>query len=220
MRVCSGQRDYTLTREQVLAHAAEIVAATDLPVARTSKAVSAAIRKRWRRRFAGPWQPGWREVDRRCHGPPGQSDLRHQLAVERVRAAAEVTKGASISFRADGALGKLSCPAKLISKTRSRGYQAYQEAGANVLYAPGLRTKEDIAAVVSSVDRPVNVLMPRKGYLSRSRNFPNSGSARQRWQRALTRALGAFLRAGARDEQHGRFTFGLKPCLTLRSVRC
>lgn len=37
--------------------------------------------------------------------------------------------------------------------------QAYQEAGADVLYAPGLRTREDIAQVVRSVDRPVNVLM-------------------------------------------------------------
>ena len=36
--------------------------------------------------------------------------------------------------------------------------QAYQEAGADVLFAPGLRTLDDIRAVVSSVDRPVNVL--------------------------------------------------------------
>ncbi len=41
--------------------------------------------------------------------------------------------------------------------------QAYQEAGADVLYAPGLTTKDDIAAVVSSVDRPVNVLMGLPG---------------------------------------------------------
>jgi 2-methylisocitrate lyase-like PEP mutase family enzyme len=37
--------------------------------------------------------------------------------------------------------------------------QAYQEAGADVLFAPGLSTLEDIGAVVSSVDRPVNVLV-------------------------------------------------------------
>jgi hypothetical protein len=39
----------------------------------------------------------------------------------------------------------------------------YQEAGAAVLYAPGLTTEEQIAAVVSSVDRPVNVLMALQG---------------------------------------------------------
>ena len=37
--------------------------------------------------------------------------------------------------------------------------QAYQEAGADVLYAPGLRAAADIARVVASVDRPVNVLV-------------------------------------------------------------
>ncbi len=37
--------------------------------------------------------------------------------------------------------------------------QAYQEAGAGVLYAPGISTRDDIAAVVRAVDRPVNVLM-------------------------------------------------------------
>jgi 2-methylisocitrate lyase-like PEP mutase family enzyme len=36
--------------------------------------------------------------------------------------------------------------------------QAYQEAGAHVLYAPGLRSADDIRSVVESVDRPVNVL--------------------------------------------------------------
>ena len=39
-----------------------------------------------------------------------------------------------------------------------RRLQAYQEAGADVLYAPGLTSLADIRAVVSSVDRPVNVL--------------------------------------------------------------
>jgi 2-methylisocitrate lyase-like PEP mutase family enzyme len=37
--------------------------------------------------------------------------------------------------------------------------QAYQEAGADVLYAPGLTSKDDIAAMVRSVNRPVNVLL-------------------------------------------------------------
>jgi 2-methylisocitrate lyase-like PEP mutase family enzyme len=39
-----------------------------------------------------------------------------------------------------------------------RRLQAYQEAGADVLYAPGLTSRDDIAAVVRAVDRPVNVL--------------------------------------------------------------
>lgn len=41
--------------------------------------------------------------------------------------------------------------------------QAYQVAGADVLYAPGLTTKDDIATVARSVDRPVNVVMGLEG---------------------------------------------------------
>ena len=41
--------------------------------------------------------------------------------------------------------------------------QAYQEAGADVLYIPGLTSRDDISAVVSSVDCPVNVLMGMQG---------------------------------------------------------
>jgi 2-methylisocitrate lyase-like PEP mutase family enzyme len=41
--------------------------------------------------------------------------------------------------------------------------QAFQEAGADVLYAPGLVTPSDIRAVMSSVDRPVNVLLLAAG---------------------------------------------------------
>ena len=44
--------------------------------------------------------------------------------------------------------------------------QAYQDAGADVLYAPFLPTMEDIRSVIASVDRPVNVLMgPRAGFV-------------------------------------------------------
>ncbi len=50
--------------------------------------------------------------------------------------------------------------------------QAYQAAGADVLYAPGLTTKDDIAAVVRSVDRPVNVVMGLQGVQSCLRPSP------------------------------------------------
>ncbi len=46
-----------------------------------------------------------------------------------------------------------------ISPTPFERLQAYQEAGADALYAPGLPDKDAIAAVVSSVDRPVNEVM-------------------------------------------------------------
>ena len=54
---------------------------------------------------------------------------------------------------------KIICTAAAILKRRSGGCQAYQEAGADVLYAPGLTSKDEIATLVRSVDRPVNVLV-------------------------------------------------------------
>jgi 2-methylisocitrate lyase-like PEP mutase family enzyme len=76
------------------------------------------------------------------------------LAAERNAAAAEATAGRLVlTARAENYLHGRPDLADTIARL-----QAFQEAGADVLYAPGLRTAEDIRAVVSSVDRPVNVL--------------------------------------------------------------
>jgi 2-methylisocitrate lyase-like PEP mutase family enzyme len=81
--------------------------------------------------------------------------------------------------------------------------QLYQEAGADVLYAPGLTTKEDIAAVVSSVDRPVNVLMA----LSVA-ELSAIGVKRISVGSALARyALTALLRGAREMREQGTFRF-------------
>ena len=86
--------------------------------------------------------------------------------------------------------------------------QAYQNAGARVLYVPGLRTKEDIAAVVSSVDRPVNVLMGLAGVNFTLAELSAMGVKRVSVGSALSRAaLGGFLRAAREITEHGTFTF-------------
>ena len=86
--------------------------------------------------------------------------------------------------------------------------QAYQEAGADVLHAPGLRSKDDIAAVVNSVDRPVNVVMGLQGVQLSLAELSAIGVRRVRVGSALSRvALGAFLRAAREMREHGTFTF-------------
>jgi 2-methylisocitrate lyase-like PEP mutase family enzyme len=79
------------------------------------------------------------------------------LARERVAAAGEAAAGAPgplvLTARAENYLHGRTDLADTI-----RRLQAYQEAGADVLYAPGLTSLDDIRAVVSSMDRPVNVL--------------------------------------------------------------
>lgn len=86
--------------------------------------------------------------------------------------------------------------------------QAFQEAGADVLFAPGLKSKEDIAAVVRSVDRPVNVIMGLQGVQLSLAELSELGVKRISVGSALSRAaLGAFLRAAREMQTHGTFTF-------------
>jgi 2-methylisocitrate lyase-like PEP mutase family enzyme len=88
---------------------------------------------------------------------PVSADLENGLAAERVRAAAEVARRGPVHLvltaRAENYLHGRPDLADTIARL-----QAYQEAGADVLYAPGLRRLEDITRLVASVDRPVNVL--------------------------------------------------------------
>jgi 2-methylisocitrate lyase-like PEP mutase family enzyme len=86
--------------------------------------------------------------------------------------------------------------------------QAYQEAGADVLYAPGLASQEEIAAVVRSVDRPVNVVMGLRGVQLSLSALSALGVRRISVGSALCRAaLGVFLRAAREMREHGTFTF-------------
>jgi 2-methylisocitrate lyase-like PEP mutase family enzyme len=77
-----------------------------------------------------------------------------------------------------------------------------------VLYAPGLPSKDDVAAVVRSVDRPVNVLMGMPGVNWSLAELEGLGVKRVSVGSALCRAaLGAFLRAAREMRNHGTFTF-------------
>ena len=203
-----GQQDYTLTREQVLAHAEEIVSATELPVSADleggfgddPETVAGTFQLAAATGLAGG---SIEDATNRAEDPIYE----HRLAVARVRAAAEVTKALKFPFMLTA-----RCENYLVGKTdindTIKRMQAYQEAGADVLYAPGLRTKEDISAVVSSVDRPVNVLMGLQGVDFSLAELSEIGVKRISVGSGLSRAaLGAFLRAAREMKEHGTFTF-------------
>jgi 2-methylisocitrate lyase-like PEP mutase family enzyme len=153
-----GQRDNAPGREAVMAHAAEICSATDLPVSADlengfgddPEAVAETIRL-----GASAGLVGGSIEDSTGRRENPVYELSH--AVERVRAAAEARASLPFTFtvtaRAENHIVGLPD-----LKDTIRRLQAFQEAGADVLYAPGLVTREEIAAVVSSLDRPVNVL--------------------------------------------------------------
>jgi len=77
-----------------------------------------------------------------------------------------------------------------------------------VLYAPGLTTKDEIATVVRSVDRPVNVVMGLRGVQLSLAELSALGVKRVSVGSSLARtALGAFLRAAREMQENGTFTF-------------
>jgi 2-methylisocitrate lyase-like PEP mutase family enzyme len=204
----AGQRDNTIERPRVMEHVAAIAAATDLPVSAdlengfgdAPEVVAETLRL-----AAAAGVVGGSIEDASGHPNDPIYDLEH--SAERVRAAAEVARGLPFTFTLTGrAENYLHGRPDL--KDTIRRLQAYQEAGADVLYAPGLASKDEIAAVVSSVDRPVNVVMGLQGVQLSLNVLSEMGVRRVSVGSALCRAaLGAFLRAAREMREHGTFGF-------------
>jgi len=140
--------------------------------------------------------------------PQGRDGEPYEIAfaTERIRAAAAAARALPFSFvltaRAENYIAGNPDLADTIARL-----QAFQEAGADVLYAPGLRTKEDIASVVSSVDRPVNVLMGLQGVDFTLADLSALGVKRVSIGSGLSRiAYDAALRTATEMRDHGTFT--------------
>jgi len=130
------------------------------------------------------------------------------LAVERVRAAVQVARSLPFPFtlcaRAENLLhGRMDLDDTILR------LQAYAEAGADVLYAPGLRTAEEVRAVVQAVaPRPVNVLMGMAGVALSVNQLQDLGVRRISLGSSLARAaLGALQRAALEVHDHGTFGY-------------
>ena len=213
-----GKPDNAVGREAMLAHAAAVAAATDLPVSidlengfgNDPEIVAETIRL-----AAATGAVGGSIED--ATGRADDPLYERALAVERIRAAAEVVRNLPFPFLLTARAENYLVGRPDLEATIER-LQMYQEAGANVLYAPGLATKEDITAVVSSLDRPVNVLMGMKGVQFTLAELSAMGAKRISVGSALARcAFGAFLR-GAREMQEGG-TFGfIEDAATPRSM--
>jgi 2-methylisocitrate lyase-like PEP mutase family enzyme len=204
----AGRPDNTIERGQMMTHVAAIVAATDLPVSAdlengfgdSPETVAETIRLTAAAGLAGC---SIEDMNRQ----PGHPIYEHAHAVERIRAAADVVRTLPFTFTLTARAENFLAGRPDLGDTIKR-LQSYQEAGADVLYAPGLRSREDIAAVVSSVDRPVNVVMGLQGLRLSLGELSAIGVKRVSVGSALSRAaLGAFLRAAREMREHGTFSF-------------
>jgi 2-methylisocitrate lyase-like PEP mutase family enzyme len=155
--------DGQVTLDEALAHGAEIAAATSLPVsadlengfADEPAGVAETIRLAAAAGLAGCSVEDYTQRDDQPIYDPG-------LARDRIAAAAEAARGTPgplvLTARAENYLHGRPDLADTIARL-----QAYQEAGADALYAPGLTSLDDIRTVVREVDRPVNVLALASG---------------------------------------------------------
>lgn len=203
-----GQRDNSLTREQTLANAADIAGATDLPVnadlengfGDAPEDTAQTIRLSAATRICG----GSIED---ASGDSGAPIYDIGLAAERVAAAVAAARSLPYRFTLTARAENYLWGRPDLKDTIKR-LQAFQEAGADVLYAPGLKTREEIAAVVSSVDRPVNVVMGLVGAQLGLEELSKIGVKRISVGSSLQRAaLGAFLRAAEEMSGKGTFTY-------------
>ncbi|MFI6743946.1 oxaloacetate decarboxylase [Nonomuraea sp. NPDC050451] len=128
------------------------------------------------------------------------------LAVERIHAAVEVARGLPVPLVLTARAENLLYGVAGLDDTIKR-LQAFEAAGADVLYAPGLRTLDEMRAVVSSVGRPVNVVMGFADPSITLEQLAEIGVRRVSIGGALSRlALRSFL-DGARQMRAGRFGF-------------
>jgi 2-methylisocitrate lyase-like PEP mutase family enzyme len=141
-------------------------------------------------------------------GRAGDPIYAYDLSIERVRAAVKAARSLPFPFmltaRAENLInGRADLPDTI------RRLVAFAEAGADVLYAPGLKTREEIAAVVRAVaPKPVNVVMGLSGPSFSLDLLASLGVKRVSLGSSLARAAyGAFLQAAREVAQRGTFEF-------------
>jgi len=202
----AGKRDSfsSLSRDEILINAKAIVDATDLPVsadledgfgrtpARCAQTIGMAI-----------GLVGGSIED--ATGDPDEPVLPIGLATDRIRAAAEAAKDRSflLTGRAENFISGRPDLADTIKRL-----QAYAEAGADVLYAPGLPDIDAITTVCREVDKPVNVVMGLSGQAYSVPQLSAAGVRRISVGGSFARAaLGALRRAAEEVMHQGTFTY-------------
>jgi len=149
-----GKLDGQVTLDEVAAHVAALDAATELPISvdlenGLDASAEAAIRAVAAAGAVGGSIEDWDRVEQRIY------EL--DRAVERVAAAAEAARELGFPFTFTARAENHIHGHDDLDDTIAR-LQAFERAGADVLYAPGLRTVDEIRAVCDAVSKPVNVL--------------------------------------------------------------
>jgi 2-methylisocitrate lyase-like PEP mutase family enzyme len=202
-----GMADGAVPRDVMLAHIAEIVAATDLPVnadfenghAHEPDGVAESVRL-----CAETGVAGLSIED--STGDPAAPLYPFDDAVARIRAARRAIDRTGSDVLLTGRAECFLVRHPDAQAEAIRRLRAYADAGADCLYAPGLRTREQIAAVIDAVaPHPVNVLMGSASELTVA-DLAALGARRVSLGSALARtAWSAFARTAREIAEQGRF---------------
>ncbi len=202
-----GLKDAAVSRDMMLAHAADLAAATSLPV-------SADLENGY---GDSPEEAG--ETIRLATGTglvgasiedfSGGADgiiYDFNLAVERIEASVAAAQAVDFPFALTARSENFIRGNPDLDDTIKR-LQAFEAAGADVLYAPGLPGLDAIRTVCQSVSKPINVVMGLSGSDMTTQQLEDAGVRRISVGAVLARtALGAFMRA-AEEMQTGSYTF-------------
>ena len=205
--MAAGKRDGELTREEALAHARSVARAVDLPVSADlengfdpePEAAAQTVRLAIEAGLAG----GSIEDAPAAGSPP--YDLAH--AVERISAAVEAIRAAGQPFvltaRAENHLRERPDLDDTI-----RRLQAYERAGADVLFAPGLPDLASVRAVCAALDKPVSFMVGIPGKSFSVAELEAAGVARISFATSFYRAAMRAARDAAREAlERGTFTY-------------
>jgi 2-methylisocitrate lyase-like PEP mutase family enzyme len=199
----------TVTREETLLNVLSIVAATNLPVSADLEngygddpdSCAATILLAAKAGLAG----GSIED---ATGRPDDPIYPFDLSVERIKAAVKAARSLPFPFTLTARAENLIHGRPDLKDTLRR-LEAFADAGADVLFAPGLKTREEIDAVVRTVaPRPVSVVMGLSGPVFSLDDLARLGVKRVSLGSSLARAAyGAFFHAAEEIRQKGSFTF-------------
>ena len=211
MAFALGIREGRATPEQVLQHCRTLVAATDLPVSAdlekgfgdSPESVGETIRAAAATGLAGG------SIEDHT-GDPDHPIYEFSLAVERIAAAVEAARAVPGDFMLTARCENLLWGRDDLDDTIRR-LQAFEAAGADVLYAPGLYDLDTVRTVCSAVTKPVNVVMGMPGATFSAADLAAAGVRRISVGSALARlAYGAFIDAAREMSGDGTFRFAHK----------
>jgi 2-methylisocitrate lyase-like PEP mutase family enzyme len=208
-----GRRDGQVTRDEALAQAHLIVNATDLPVsADLEKGFGDApeIVAETVRLAAQAGLVGCTIED--ATGDPDRPLYDETLAVERIAAAAEAARALTFPFALTARAHNLLFARPSLDDTIRR-LQAFERAGADVLFAPGLPDLAAVREVCAAVSKPINFMVGIKGKSFSVSELAAAGVKRISLATSLYRvAMTAFVEAAAEVIETGQFSF-LERCI-------